>query len=93
MSAKPKAAIPAGGEGAWREPCEERPAEDPFFQETGEFFRPGGARRLILGAGKAFVYMSDDGTEIVTERPDGTVKRRMIEPAPHGKRAREHRDE
>lgn len=81
MSAKPKAAIPAGEETR----REERAIGEPFLRKTDDYFQPGGTRRHVLGQGKAFVYMSDDGTEIVTERPDGAVEKQPIALARHGK--------
>ncbi len=37
-------------------------------------FEPGGARKLVLGQGKPFIYMSKDRTKIVTEYPDGRIE-------------------
>ena len=47
---------------------------------------PGATRRVVLEQGKAFVYLSDDEQFIVTEWPNGRIKKAV--PADGRKRGR-----
>ena len=54
---------------------------DPLTRRCIEISQdPEWSRRTCFEQGKAFVYLSDDRRHIVTEMPDGAVKRRAFNP-------------
>lgn len=58
------------------------PRPVPSFEErrrrAKECCRPGFVRKFLHDRGEPVIYVSDDGTEIIIDNPDGTVEKKPV---------------